>query len=196
MLSALTLYVVNASKKILLELEIEALSTQTKLVSDLINVHGQGLRRPTSNLLSVFHALLPAGYVTGTKMIRTGEVDLPILIAADETLNNDTYNVDRFKAIAAAVSTIFVKSGDDFFRISTSLTGDKNQRAVSTTARENAKTAEQVSKLANQAVAAATENAGAMARLDEVMSAIAAWILGHSNASFESRADVFSQANA
>ena len=129
-------------------------------------------------------------------MIRTGEVDLPILIAADETLNNDTYNVDRFKALAAAVSTIFVKSGDDFFRISTSLTDDKNQRAVSTTARENAKTAEQVSKLANQAVAAATENAGAMARLDEVMSAIAAWILGCSDESFESRADAFSQANA
>ncbi len=131
-LSALTLYVVNASKKTLLGLEIEALSTQTKLVSDMINVYGQGLRRPTSNLLRVFHALLPAGYVTGTKMIRTGEVDLPILIAADETLNNDTYNVDRFKAIATAVSTIFVKSGDDFFRISTSLTDDKGQRAVGT----------------------------------------------------------------
>ena len=44
--------------------------------------------------------------------------------------------------------------------------------SISATARENAKTAEQVSKLANQAVAAATENAGAMARLDEVMSAM------------------------
>ena len=58
-LSALTLYVVNASKKILLELEIEALSTQTKLVSDMINVYGQGLRRPTSNLLSVFDGECP-----------------------------------------------------------------------------------------------------------------------------------------
>ena len=44
--------------------------------------------------------------------------------------------------------------------------------SISAAARENAKTAEQVSKLANQAVAAATENVGAMARLDEVMSAM------------------------
>ena len=195
-LSALTFYVVDTSQKTLVALEVNALTNQTKMVSDMIDVYGQGLRRPTLNLLSMFRATLPQGYMTGNNKIRVGETDLPVLIARDEQLNNNTFHVDRFHTLTSAVGMIFVKSGDDFFRISTSLTDDKNQRAVSTTARENAKTAEQVSKLANQAVAAATENADAMARLDEVMSAIAAWILGHSNASFESRADAFYQANA
>ena len=136
-LSILTLYVVNASKKALLALEIDALAIQTKMVSDMINVYGQGLHRPTLNLLSVFRATLPAGYTTGSKTIRTGEVDLPVLIVGDEELNNDTYLVDRFQTLTSAIGTVFVKSDDDFFRVSTSLTDAKNQRAVGTMLRRD-----------------------------------------------------------
>ena len=131
-LSALTFYVASVSKKALLALQVEALEVQTKMVSDMINVYGQSLNRPTLNLLGVFRATLPAGYTTGSKKIRTGEVDLPVLLVGDEELNNDTYLVDRFQTLTSAIGTVFVKSDDDFFRVSTSLTDAKNQRAVGT----------------------------------------------------------------
>ena len=129
-LSALTLYVASASKKALLALQVEALEVQTKMVSDMVNVYGQALNRPTLNLLGVFRATLPAGYTTGSKTILTGGVDLPVLVVGDEELNNDTFLVDRFQTLTSAIGTVFVKSGDAFFRISTSLTDEKNQRAV------------------------------------------------------------------
>ena len=131
-LSALTFYVVETSKKTLLGLQIEALADRTKMVEDMIDLYAQGLRRPTLNLLSVFRATLPEGYMTGNNTIRVGDKDLPVLIARDEQLNNDTFHVDRFQALTSAVGTVFVKSGDDFFRISTSLTDAKNGRAVGT----------------------------------------------------------------
>ena len=131
-LSALTFYVVDTSQKTLVALEVNALANQTKMVSDMIDVYGQGLRRPTLNLLSMFRATLPQGYMTGNNKIRVGEIDLPVLIARDEQLNNNTFHVDRFHTLTSAVGSIFVKSGDDFFRISTSLIDAKNQRAVGT----------------------------------------------------------------
>ena len=131
-LSVLTFYVADTSKKTLLKLEVDALTTETKMVSDIIDTYAQGLTRPMLNLLSVFRATLPAGFTTGTKTARVGELDLPVLIAADEQLNNDTFLVDRFSALALAVGTVFVKSGDEFFRISTSLIDANNQRVVGT----------------------------------------------------------------
>ena len=84
MLSALTFYVVDTSQKTLVALEVNALANQTKMVSDMIDVYGQGLRRPTLNLLSMFRATLPQGYINGNNKIRVGEIDLPVLIARDE----------------------------------------------------------------------------------------------------------------
>ncbi len=136
-LSALTFYVVNTSKKTLLALEVEALANQTKMVSDMIDVYGQGMRRPTLNLLSMFRATLPEGYAARDNRVRVGEVDLPILIARDEQLNNDTIYVDRFQALTSAVGSIFVKSGADYFRVSTSLTDAKQHRAVGTVLRQD-----------------------------------------------------------
>ncbi len=131
-LSVLTLYVVQTSKNTLLGLQIDALAKNTKLVEDIIDVYAQGLRRPTLNLLSVFRATLPENYIIGTNTVRVGDKDLPVLIARDEHLNNDTFHVDRFQALTSAIGTVFVKSGDDFFRISTSLTDAKNERAIGT----------------------------------------------------------------
>jgi methyl-accepting chemotaxis protein len=131
-LSALTFYVVQTSKQTLLGLQIDALAGRTKLVEDMIDLYAQGLRRPTLNLLSVFRATLPENFIIGTNTIRVGGKDLPVMIARDEHLNNDTYHVDRFQALTSAIGSVFVKSGDDFFRISTSLTDAKNERAVGT----------------------------------------------------------------
>lgn len=50
----------------------------------------------------------------------------------DHLLNNDFHQVDEFQQMTAGVATLFVRSGDDFVRISTSLTKQDGSRAIGT----------------------------------------------------------------
>jgi hypothetical protein len=47
-------------------------------------------------------------------------------------LNNDFAEVDEFKQMTGGVATLFVRSGEDFVRISTSLTKQDGSRAIGT----------------------------------------------------------------
>ena len=50
----------------------------------------------------------------------------------DEVLNNNFAEVDEFKQMSGGVATVFVRSGEDFIRISTSLTKQDGNRAIGT----------------------------------------------------------------
>ena len=47
-------------------------------------------------------------------------------------MNKDSFHLDRFQTLTGAAGTLFVRQGDDFYRISTSLADAKNQRALGT----------------------------------------------------------------
>jgi methyl-accepting chemotaxis protein len=49
-----------------------------------------------------------------------------------EVLNNNFKEVDEFKQMTAGVATLFVRSGEDFVRVSTSLTKQDGTRAIGT----------------------------------------------------------------
>ena len=59
-------------------------------------------------------------------------VELPALQLNDRTLNGETAALDRFTATLGSVATIFVRQGDAFYRIATSLKREDGQRAVGT----------------------------------------------------------------
>ncbi|MDR1462304.1 MAG: methyl-accepting chemotaxis protein, partial [Azoarcus sp.] len=61
-----------------------------------------------------------------------GALSLPGLMFENEPLNNDFKSVDHFTAATHAAATIFVRKGDDFIRITTSLKNDSGARAVGT----------------------------------------------------------------
>jgi methyl-accepting chemotaxis protein len=56
----------------------------------------------------------------------------PGLHLGSEVLNNNFKEVDEFKQMTAGVATLFVRSGEDFVRVSTSLTKQDGTRAIGT----------------------------------------------------------------
>ncbi|MDE7317480.1 MAG: Cache 3/Cache 2 fusion domain-containing protein [Helicobacter sp.] len=60
------------------------------------------------------------------------DITVPNLHYNDVPLANQTDIVDSFSVLTGGVATIFVKSGNDFVRITTSLTNEKGERVLAT----------------------------------------------------------------
>lgn len=56
----------------------------------------------------------------------------PALYLGERLLNNDFQVVDEFQQMTAGIATLFVRSGDDFVRISTNLKKQDGNRAIGT----------------------------------------------------------------
>ena len=65
-------------------------------------------------------------------MVKVGSVQAPGLYLGNELLNNNFAEVDEFQQMSAGVATLFVRSGEDFVRVSTSLTKQDGSRAIGT----------------------------------------------------------------
>ena len=110
----------------------EDLAAKAQLLHDLIDGADRDLRLRTANLAKAFQ-----GQINGRKELKSSTVDInglatPELKLDGRNLNLDFPLVDGFTATSGAVATVFVKSGEDFVRISTSLKNDKGERAVGT----------------------------------------------------------------
>jgi methyl-accepting chemotaxis protein-2 (aspartate sensor receptor) len=66
------------------------------------------------------------------QQVASGELAAPVLLHGGVPVNNDFALVDRFTATTGAVATVFVRSGDDFIRVSTSLKKQDGDRAIGT----------------------------------------------------------------
>lgn len=68
----------------------------------------------------------------GDGVVEVGGVSTPTLKINNKVVNLEYSIVDRFTNETGAVATVFVKKGDDFIRINTSLKNEKKERAVGT----------------------------------------------------------------
>ena len=131
-LSSLAIYTVSASKHSLMTLEIDNLKQQNRLVVAMIDAYDQSLRRPTETLLNVFRGLFPERFTLSQNSVEVGQELLPMMLADSDEVNNQTFQVDRFQALTSGVATMFVKRGDDFYRVSTSVLDANQQRSLGT----------------------------------------------------------------
>jgi methyl-accepting chemotaxis protein len=131
-LSSLTIYAVSASKNTLMATEIENLKQKNQLVIDMIDAYHHSLKRPTETLLKVFRGLFPETFTLSQNSVQVSHELLPMMLADSDEVNNQTFQVDRLQALTSAVSTIFVKRGDDFYRASTSVLDPNQQRVLGT----------------------------------------------------------------
>ncbi len=67
-----------------------------------------------------------------SECIRVGERDTPALYNGAVLVNNESAYLDRFLTEAKTVATLFVRDGDDFVRVTTSLKKEDGNRAVGT----------------------------------------------------------------
>ena len=112
----------------------QGLATATHVMQDTIALYDRALTEDTERLSGSFVALLPPGDVGQAKgkPLQRGSFEVQNLRFGHKALPADDTLVDRFSAGTGAVATVFSRSGEDFVRISTSLTNDKGERVVGT----------------------------------------------------------------
>ena len=111
----------------------EHLASEARLMADQLNTFHGTLRESTQRLSGLFEKRFSAGLqVHADQPISVAGVQAPSLTLGSEVLNNNFDEVDEFRQMTAGVATVFVRSGDDFIRVSTSLTKQDGTRAIGT----------------------------------------------------------------
>ena len=106
---------------------------QSRVVVDLIDVFDQAKRSETGRFAGLFASYFIAPFsLDATRTSSFGDRTAPVLMTGTTDLNLDFTFPDRFTNQSQGVATIFVKTGDDYVRVTTSLKKEDGQRALGT----------------------------------------------------------------
>ncbi|WLS78477.1 Cache 3/Cache 2 fusion domain-containing protein [Erwinia pyri] len=133
LLLILTLALTHNAAKQLQTLTQENMDNQVSGIGDMAAMFNSTLSEEVANYTALFQSFLPKRFTLDeTQQIAIGAEQTPTLRAGLKTLNLDQVLVDDFQQRTGAISTIFVRTGDDFMRISTSLRKEDGERAIGT----------------------------------------------------------------
>ena len=109
----------------------EAVAEKTHLLLEMIQSFDRDSRRRVDGLAHSFQASFAGDFALAAPA-RAHEGEVAQLKVDGRPVNQDFALVDRFTAVTGAVATVFVKSGDDFVRVTTSVRNEKGERAIGT----------------------------------------------------------------
>ncbi|WP_249678465.1 methyl-accepting chemotaxis protein [Pseudomonas abieticivorans] len=111
----------------------EHLASEARLMADQLSTFHGTLRDSTQRLSGLFDKRFTSGLsLRADEQIAVAGMQTPGLYLAGNALNNNFREVDDFRQMTAGVATVFVRKGDDFVRISTSLSKQDGTRAIGT----------------------------------------------------------------
>ena len=129
----LTLALTHNASRQLQALTLENMENQVDGIGDMAAMFNSTLSEEVANYTALFQSFLPQAFsLDNTQKIAVGAEQAPVLRNGSKTLNMDEALVDDFQQRTGAISTIFVRMGDDFLRVSTSLRKQDGQRAIGT----------------------------------------------------------------
>ncbi|MBV4479456.1 methyl-accepting chemotaxis protein [Pseudomonas khavaziana] len=132
-ISGSTVFALRSLDSANLDTREEHLASEARLLADQLNTFHSTLRESTQRLSGLFEKRFVAGLsVRADQPVAVAGVQTPSLYLGNEVLNNNFEEVDEFKQMSGGVATVFVRSGDDFIRVSTSLTKQDGNRAIGT----------------------------------------------------------------
>ncbi|NWE67472.1 methyl-accepting chemotaxis protein [Pseudomonas gingeri] len=132
-ISGSTVFALRSLDSANLDTREEHLASEARLLADQLNTFHGTLRESTQRLSGLFEKRFSSGLsVRPESPVAVAGTQAPGLYLGDHLLNNDFSEVDEFKQMSAGVATLFVRSGDDFIRVSTSLTKQDGSRAIGT----------------------------------------------------------------
>ncbi|RMS73886.1 methyl-accepting chemotaxis protein [Pseudomonas savastanoi] len=132
-ISGSTLFALRSLDASNLVIREEHMSSEARLLADQLSTFHSTLRDSTQRLSGLFEKRFAGGLnLQPDKPVTVAGTSTPGLFLRDTALNNDSAEVDEFRSMTAGVATIFVRSGDDFVRISTSLSKQDGTRAIGT----------------------------------------------------------------
>jgi len=132
-ISGSTLFALRSLDTANLAIREEHMGSEARLLADQLNTFHSTLRDSTQRLSGLFEKRFSSGLTLQTdQQITVAALQTPALLLDGNPLNNNFDQVDDFRKMTAGVATVFVRSGDDFVRISTSLTKQDGSRAIGT----------------------------------------------------------------
>ncbi|QJI35022.1 methyl-accepting chemotaxis protein [Pseudomonas sp. ADAK13] len=132
-ISGSTVFALRSLDSANLDTREEHLASEARLLADQLNTFHSTLRESTQRLSGLFEKRFSAGLsVRPGQPVTVAGVQTPGLYLGEEVLNNNFAEVDEFKQMSGGVATLFVRSGEDFIRVSTSLTKQDGSRAIGT----------------------------------------------------------------
>jgi len=129
----LTLALTNNASNQMQALTLENMEDQVAGIGDMATMFNSTLSEEVTNYTALFQSFLPKQFSRDpVERVTVGTEQAPVLRAGLKTLNLDESLVDDFLERTGAISTIFVRTGDDFLRVSTSLRKENGDRAIGT----------------------------------------------------------------
>ncbi|RON03907.1 methyl-accepting chemotaxis protein [Pseudomonas brassicacearum] len=132
-ISGSTVFALRSLDSANLDTREEHLASEARLLADQLSTFHGTLRESTQRLSGLFEKRFSSGLsVHPEQPVTVAGVQTPGLHLGNEVLNNNFDKVDEFKQMTAGVATLFVRSGEDFIRVSTSLSKQDGSRAIGT----------------------------------------------------------------
>nr|WP_313407248.1 methyl-accepting chemotaxis protein [Pseudomonas sp.] len=133
LISISTLFALRSLNSANLVTRAEHLGSEARLLADQLATFHGSLRDSTQRLAGLFEQRFASGLqVRNEERTTVGSLQTPALYLGATQLNNDFSEVDDFTRMTAGVATVFVRDGDEFVRITTSLTKQDGTRALGT----------------------------------------------------------------
>ncbi|MBE0425798.1 MAG: methyl-accepting chemotaxis protein [Nitrospirae bacterium] len=130
----LTIFISTTTTSHFNENSINRLEAETRLVKDMITMYDESAKTGAEKVLEVFKSLFEEEITIDTsKTVTVGVHETPLMKCGDTVLNLNFSNVDKLtKMTVNSVATVFLKKGNDFIRITTSLKKEDGTRAIGT----------------------------------------------------------------
>jgi methyl-accepting chemotaxis protein-2 (aspartate sensor receptor) len=112
---------------------ITNLEQETKSVVDMLDMFHRSAMSNVERFGRVFAASYLGSFsVDGSRIVKVGDQEVPVLKNAASDLNLNYEIPDRYTAMTGVTATVFVRKGAEFIRVSTSVKKENGERAVGT----------------------------------------------------------------
>ncbi|WP_372870472.1 methyl-accepting chemotaxis protein [Shewanella sp.] len=109
-----------------------AMSAKSDAVTDMLALQYQSLAALARRNADVLREMYPGNFHKPDRTVKVLGKDTPVLMHEKEQINATKSKVDRYANLTGGSATVFVRDGDDFLRISTSLKKADGSRALGT----------------------------------------------------------------
>ncbi len=120
------------SAQALRQTTMEGVQSQLDAMAALVGIQYQSQRDLAERNSGLFSDLFPGEFHLTGERLTVGSINAPELRSGNRLVNTTLAQVDRYASITGGNATVFVRDGDDFLRITTSLRKEDGSRATGT----------------------------------------------------------------
>ncbi|SNT12412.1 methyl-accepting chemotaxis protein-2, aspartate sensor receptor [Noviherbaspirillum humi] len=112
---------------------VASLKEQAAGIANMVDMFNRSAMHDVERFSRIFAASFPERFsLDAERSVKVGDKEVPILKNGANELNLRYELLDRYTALTGITATVFVKKGEEFIRISTSVKKENGERAVGT----------------------------------------------------------------